>query len=128
MLGITWDKADILAVRNLRMMKTEVFTRRIMLSLTQRLLDLIGFTCRISLSHKLLLQHCWTTKVEWDQEFPEDVRTRFLLWLQNFPLLEEVKIPRWLMCIADRVLSCSLHTFCEASKAAYVAAVFSRLE
>jgi len=67
-------------------------------------------------------------KGEWNQEFPEDVRTGFLLCLQDLPLLKEVKIPRCLMGIADRVLSCTLHIFCDASKAAYDPAVFIFLE
>lgn len=65
---------------------------------------------------------------EWDQEVPEDVRKSFLLQLKDLHLLEEVKIPQWLMGIADHVLSCSLHTFCDASKAAYAATVFICLE
>jgi hypothetical protein len=103
-LGVTWDKADNLAVGNLRMVKAEVITRRTMLSLTQWVFDLIGFTCPISRGSKLLLQHCWITKGKWDQEFTEDVRTSLSLRLQDFPLLEEVKIPRWLMGILDRVI------------------------
>lgn len=55
MLGLTCDKADTLAVGNLRTLKAEVFERR-NISLTQRVFDPIGFTCPISLSPKLLLQ------------------------------------------------------------------------
>ena len=128
-LGLMWDrKADTLAVSSLKAMKVEVVTRRIMLSMAQRVFDPIGFTCPISLSPKLLLQRCWEMKGEWDQEVPEDVRNEFLLWLRDLPLLGEVKIPRWLRGIADNVTNCSLHTFCDASKAAYAAAVFVRVE
>jgi hypothetical protein len=67
-------------------------------------------------------------KGEWDQEVPEDVRNDFLRWLRDLPLLEEVGIPRWLNGIEDSVLNCSLHTFCDASKSAYAAAVFVRTE
>jgi hypothetical protein len=126
-LGLTWDrKADTPAVSNLEMMGVEVVTRRTMLSLAQRVFDPIGFTCPISLSPKLLLQKCWEMKGNWNQEVPEDVRNDFLLWLRELPLLEEVKIPRWLRGIGDRVVNCSLHTFCDASKTAYAAADFVR--
>jgi len=64
----------------------------------------------------------------WDQEVPEDVRNEFLRWLRDLPRLEEVRIPRWLWGVEDSVLNCSLHTFCDASKAAYAAAVFVRTE
>ena len=58
----------------------------------------------------------------------DDVRKWFLRWLQDHPLLQEVKIPRWLKGMSERVVSCSLHTFCDASKTAYAAAVFARFE
>lgn len=56
------------------------------------------------------------------------MRKGFLLWLKDLPLLEEVKISHWLMGIADHRLSCSLRTFCDASKAAYAAAVSIRTD
>ena len=96
--------------------------------MTQRVFDPIGFTCPVSLCPKLLLQQCWALKGEWDQEVPDDVRKCFLRWLQDLPLLQEVKIPRWLKGMSERVVSCSLHTFCDASKTAYAAAVFARFE
>jgi len=56
------------------------------------------------------------------------VRKCFVRWLQDLPLLQEVKIPRWLKGMSERVVSCFLHTFCDASKTAYAAAVFARFE
>jgi hypothetical protein len=97
-----------------------------MLSLAQRVFDPIGFTCPISLRPKILLQKCWEMKGDWDQEVPEDVKIEFLIWLRDVRLLEEVKIPRWLRGIEDHMVNCSLRTFCDASKAAYAAAVFVR--
>jgi hypothetical protein len=67
-------------------------------------------------------------KGDWDQEVPGDVKNDFLLWLRELPLLEEVRIPRWLKEIEESVVNCSLHAFCDASKAAYAAAVFVRTE
>jgi len=101
-LGLTWDrKADTLAVSNLELMDVEVVTRRTMLSLAQRVFEPIGFTCPISLRPKLLLQKCWEVKGDWDQEVPEDVKNYFLLWLLELPLLEEIRIPRWLKGIDE---------------------------
>ena len=85
-LGLTWDrKADTLAVSNLELVGVEVVTRRTMLSLAQRVFDPIGFTCRILLRPKLLLQKCWEMKGDWDQVVSEDVKNEFLLWLREFP-------------------------------------------
>ena len=128
-LGLTWQrKADSLAVNNLDLVGVEVVTRRSMVSLAQRVFDPIGFTCPISLRPKLLLQKCWKVKGGWDQEVPEVVKNDFLLWLRELPPPEEIKIPRWLRGIEERVVNCSLHKFCDASKAAYMAANFVRTE
>jgi hypothetical protein len=59
---------------------------------------------------------------------PEDVKNDFLLRLRELPLLEEGRSPRWLKGIEERVVNYSLHIFCDASKAAYAAAVFVRGE
>jgi hypothetical protein len=40
-------------------------------------------------------------KGDWDQEVPEDVKNYFLLWLLELPLLEEIRIPRWLKGIEE---------------------------
>ena len=126
---MSWDKReDTLAVDNMRVENDGVITRRTILSLTQRVFNPIGFTCPVSLCPKLMLQQCWALKGEWDQEVPDDVKKCFLRWLQKLPLLQEVKIPRWLKGMSERVVSCSLHTFCDASKVAYAAAVFARYE
>jgi hypothetical protein len=100
-------------------MGVEVVTWRTMLSLAQRVFDPIGFTCPISLRPKHLLQKCWEAKGDWNQEVSEDVKNGFLLCLRELPLLEEVRIPRWLKGIEKSVVNYSLHTFCDASKAAY---------
>ena len=56
------------------------------------------------------------------------MKNDFLLWLQEIPLLEEVRIPLWLKGIEESVANCSLCTFCDANKPAYAAAVFVRTE
>jgi hypothetical protein len=67
-------------------------------------------------------------KGDWDQEVPDDVKNDFLLWLREPSLLEEVRIRRWLKGIEESAVNCSLHAFCNASKAAYATAVFVRKE
>lgn len=120
-LGLTWGrKVDTLAVSNLKLMGVEVVTCGTVLSLAQRVFDPIGFTCPISQRPKLLLQKCWEMKGDWDQEVHGDVKNDLLPWLQELPLLEEVKIPCWYRGI-EHVVNCSLHTFCDVSKAAYAA-------
>jgi len=115
-------------VDNVRAENDGVITRRTILSLTQRVLDPIGCTCPVSLCPKLLLQQCWALKGEWDHEVSDDVKNCFLRWLQERPLLQEFKIPRWLKGMSERVVSCSLYTFCDANKVAYAAAVFACYE
>jgi hypothetical protein len=47
-----------------------------------------------------------------------------LFGLRELPLLGEIRIPLWLREIEEIAVNCSLHIFCDASKAAFAASVF----
>ncbi|KAJ8898224.1 hypothetical protein PR048_003584 [Dryococelus australis] len=84
------------------------------MSSVSQVFDPIGFNFLFTLCPKILLQKSWKGKAGWDSEVPEDTEKNFWKWLDELPLLSEVKIPRY------------LHVFCDASKVAYAAAVFLR--
>ena len=43
-------------------------------------------------------------------------------------ILEEIEISRYIQITPDNLKNCTLHTFCDASKHAYAAIVFLRIE
>ena len=80
-LGLVWNcLEDVLSV-NLnwcRSFRVEPLTKRIVLAVVQQVFDLVGFSCPMTLYAKLLLQHAWKRKTDWDCELEEDVKECFL--------------------------------------------------
>ena len=126
-LGVVWNKkSDFLNV-NLSFLKDFNFdplTKRVMLSIAQRIFDPIGFTCPVMLYPKLLIQQSWKENIDWDEELNSATRIEFLKWLNDLHILENVKIPRKIGNVNDN----SFHAFSDASGLAYAAAVFIRIE
>lgn len=130
LLGLVWDtQNDTLGIngdflKELESLLDKPITKRIMLSVTQKVFDPIGFTCPTTLIPKLLLQKTWEKKIGWDKEVEQEIKEDFVTWLKNLPHLLEIKIPRWIHAGSNDAQQLSLHTFCDASKNAYSSVVF----
>ncbi|GBM08052.1 hypothetical protein AVEN_150473-1 [Araneus ventricosus] len=77
---------------------------------------------------KLMLQKAWKMPIGWDTEITGNLKKEFLQWFQDLKILEEIHISRWINVTAENLKHCTIHTFCDASKEAYAAVVFLRLE
>uniref|UniRef100_A0A6V7KPX3 Uncharacterized protein n=1 Tax=Bracon brevicornis TaxID=1563983 RepID=A0A6V7KPX3_9HYME len=82
--------------------------------------------CPVTVCLKILLQKFWSQDVGWDTPLDGDVRETFLQWQRGLEFLKEVHIPRW--AFGNNNSRLSLHLFTDASKDAYAAVVFSRVE
>ncbi|KAL1448249.1 hypothetical protein WDU94_001887 [Cyamophila willieti] len=130
-LGLLWNKEkDTLAVINesLLNMNLEKITKKVMLSAAHRIFDPIGIVSSFVLVPKLLLQQTWAEGLSWNEKVGDDIRTRFLQWISEIPLLAEIEVPRWAMVKPTSVHNLSLHIFSDASKHAYASVVFLRVE
>ncbi|XP_035225177.1 uncharacterized protein LOC118197744 [Stegodyphus dumicola] len=98
------------------------------LATTHKIFDPLGIACPVTLVPKLLLQqHLWEVKLSWDQEVDSNSKSQFCKWLNDLQCLERMRIPRWLNC--DREIeNISLHFFSDASKLAYSAVAFVRVQ
>ncbi|GBM66213.1 hypothetical protein AVEN_27902-1, partial [Araneus ventricosus] len=99
-----------------------VISKRLILSLVQKIFDPIGILCAVTLPPKILLQDTWKLKVGWDIELPPDVSKKFFKWVNELYLLKEVCLPRFMPFNEDS----ELHVFVDASRVAYSACVFVR--
>ncbi|GFS44198.1 integrase catalytic domain-containing protein [Trichonephila inaurata madagascariensis] len=67
------------------------------------------------------------SQIGWDQEVDIKTRQDFLKWQKELEYLKHVQVPRWLHCDSG-FQHISLHFFCDASKLAYSAVVFLRVD
>ncbi|GFY43627.1 integrase catalytic domain-containing protein [Trichonephila inaurata madagascariensis] len=129
-LGMIWDRhCDTLSLNipDLRELMEEVITKRNILAASHKVFDLLGITGPVLLLPKLWLQSLWKSQIGWDQEVDIKTRQDFLKWLKELEYLKHVQVPRWLHCDSG-FQHISLHFFCDASKLAYSAVVFLRVD
>ncbi|GFY56538.1 integrase catalytic domain-containing protein [Trichonephila inaurata madagascariensis] len=105
-----------------------ITTKRSLLSIANHIFDPIGFTAPVTLKPKLILQEIWKLKLKWDENLPENILNQVKQWLEQLPILAGIKIPRCLNLSSNGIKQIALHVFCDASKKAYAACVFLRVE
>ncbi|GBO04727.1 hypothetical protein AVEN_179307-1 [Araneus ventricosus] len=79
-LGLLWnlDGDKLRCNIHLEVLSCEnVISKRLILSLVQKIFDPIGILCAVALPPKILLQDTWKLKVGWDIELPPDVSKKF---------------------------------------------------
>lgn len=130
-LGILWNKREDTFSLNAPILENVCFekiTKRTILSMAYRIYDPLGVACPLLLCPKIILQETWADKLSWDQEVNEVIRDRFMKWVNQLEHLEKISIPRCIIGVLDSDAKVSVHTFCDASKVAYAAVIFIRLE
>ncbi|GFY61880.1 integrase catalytic domain-containing protein [Trichonephila inaurata madagascariensis] len=125
-----WNlKDDCLSCKiNCQKIEGKAITKRSLLSIANPIFDPIGFTAPVTLKPKLILQEIWKLKLKWDENLPENILNQVKQWLEQLPILAGIKIPRYLNLSSNGIKQIALHVFCDASKKAYAACVFLRVE
>ncbi|UYV65158.1 hypothetical protein LAZ67_3003366, partial [Cordylochernes scorpioides] len=127
-LGVVWNKMedslkcelpDILSLQ-------PKLTKRLVLSMVQRIFDPLGFCAPVFLPPKLLLQRSWGLKLGWDTPLPESIAQEFRTWLDQIKFIELIKIPRYMW--NDLIFPTEVHIFCDASQIGYGAVAYLRSE
>lgn len=78
---------------------------------------------------KLVLQQLCRGKYDWDENVPLDELTKWNEWLEDFPKLQDITIPRCVKPPELRELqSVQLHHFSDASNVGYGAVSYLRLK
>lgn len=105
----------------------ETLTKRKILSIANGIFDPIGFTSPVMLIPKMILQKSWTLKLSWDEPLPEDISKEFRKWCKTLKMLQDIRIPRWVLQ-TDKKGVVQLHVFCDASQNAYATCIILRYE
>ena len=64
----------------------------------------------------MALQEAWLRVLEWDEEFPDDLKLTTHQWTKRLPEAPQFKIPRCYQHYEKAVEDVSLHTFVDASR------------
>ena len=95
-------------------------TRRNILSTMSSIYDPLGLLAPFILRAKILLQQLCKEKLSWDEDVPAQYRSEWDGWLQEFPLLTDLKVNR---CYKPEGFGTptrvEIHHFADASEQAY---------
>lgn len=133
-LGIPWNKSrDTLKFDLSNIVKDatkEPVTKRILLSTIARFYDPHGLISAVILPLKMLFQEVCLMKVDWDSPLPNEINDRWKSIIDDINLVSEIEFPRCLLpgVESDEIKSVELHGFSDASKIAYGANVYLRIE
>ncbi|UYV75539.1 hypothetical protein LAZ67_13000543, partial [Cordylochernes scorpioides] len=96
-LGIVWNKReDILKCEfPEKVSLPSRLTKRIVLSVVQRIFDPLGFYAPVLVAPKLLLQRSWDLKIGWDASLPESMAREFKTWCEQMKFIDLIGIPRY---------------------------------
>ncbi|UYV79073.1 hypothetical protein LAZ67_17001003, partial [Cordylochernes scorpioides] len=127
-LGVVWNKMEDSLKCELpdNLSLQPKLTKRLVLSMVQRIFDPLGFCAPVFLPPKLLLQRSWGLKLGWDTSLPESMAQEFRTWLDQIKFIELIKIPRYMW--NNLIFPTEVHIFCDASQIGYGAVAYLRSE
>lgn len=124
-LGLRWHPHDNQFSFSTGDLTLSSYTKRPVLSLTAKLFDPLGWLAPSTILAKIYFQSTWLLGIDWDTTLPDDQVHRWVKFVEELPLLEALRIPRWLATEAD---DWEIHGFADASIRAYAAVVYLRVE
>lgn len=125
-LGIYWlCNLDLLSFQ-IDINFSNKVTKRHILSIISQIFDPLGLIGPCIIQAKVIMQKLWLDKSSWDEVVSQDILQLWQSFANTLPLLNSLKIPRWVLC--ENVRRIEIHTFTDASEIAYGACVYVRAE
>ncbi|XP_024875256.1 uncharacterized protein LOC112456750, partial [Temnothorax curvispinosus] len=126
-LGLRWHPREDQFAYSTQLTQLEAITKRSVLSLAARLFDPLGWLAPTTVLAKILFQSTWLLGLDWHTQLTDTDVRRWLEFQAGLPLLETIRVPRWLESDQEGVKR-ELHGFADASEKAYAAVVYLRTE
>ncbi|XP_058449457.1 uncharacterized protein LOC131429397 [Malaya genurostris] len=114
-LGILWDPINDVFMFRVKPVEENAMkpTKRLVLSETAKLFDLLGFLAPTVVSAKMLMQRLWKEKMNWDEPIPDD---QLRIWSRLRSELCEISVLRIERGLKmDGATVFELHGFADAS-------------
>ncbi|XP_065086854.1 uncharacterized protein LOC135708681 [Ochlerotatus camptorhynchus] len=124
-LGIHWQPCSDEFLFSVQPTKILHPTKRIILSNIASLFDPLGLLAPIIIKAKLLMQHLWELKVDWDAIPPSELTNIWQVFVQGLALLNSFQIPRRVIG-TNKTSRIFLHGYSDASERAMGACIYIR--
>ncbi|XP_066592932.1 uncharacterized protein [Prorops nasuta] len=122
-LGIYWNnKIDQMSYKVNSIQLTSNLTKRNILSQVAKIYDPLGLLGPIIMYAKCIMQWLWKCKISWDEPVPNEIRSKWYSFSQQFHMIENISIERY--AIVDNPCNIELHGFCDASQYGYGACIY----
>ncbi|XP_049294150.1 uncharacterized protein LOC125769458 [Anopheles funestus] len=123
-LGISWKpESDELCFDSNVCVESTSSTKRSILSCIAKMYDPLGLIAPVLVRAKLLMQELWLLKSGWDDPVPEQIYNKWTTISDEWQSLSTYKTNRHVLLPNSQV---ELHTFTDASEAAYGACIYAR--
>ncbi|XP_055590334.1 uncharacterized protein LOC129742461 [Uranotaenia lowii] len=123
-LGISWEpEADFLRFDSQVEPNEKPWTKRAILSTIAKLFDPMGLISPVVVTAKMVMQQLWLLPCGWDDPVPESLQEKWRNYCQDLPKISAFRVQRYAFLPNSKV---QLHTFTDASEAAYGACVYAR--
>nr|CAI5832090.1 unnamed protein product [Callosobruchus analis] len=104
--------------------KTELVTKRQVLSFICKFYDPLGLAGPVLVAAKVFMQRLWSEKLKWDDPLPSNLLAEWKIFVQGLNNMPVIKVPRYL-CFNDATVV-ELVGYCDSSMIAYGAVLYVR--
>lgn len=122
-LGVIWKPSSDTLMFQVKLPEISSLTKRNFLSEMAKLFDPLGWLAPAVITYKILFQRLWLYNLNWDDTLPDEICKEWIQHRSKMKSLEHIQIQRWIPIFNK---SLQIHGFCDASKDAYSAVVYSR--
>ena len=128
-LGIPWDRMNDHFVMDVSQIFAKVTvdgsTKRQVITAVCKVYDPLGFLTPVTITLKVFLQDLHRTGINWDDQLPAELQTRWSNLVNSVMCMPSLVIPRYYFHELDgEIQRVALHGFCDASSKAFAAVVY----
>ena len=105
-----------------------MYTKRGFLKKLATLFDPLQILASFTIRARMAMHEPWLLRLEWDDEFPVELKKKCQEWFRQLPELSGIQAPRCYPVTGKTVADASIPTMTDASQLVYAAVSYGRHE